>query len=791
MVRLKRLLPRNQTACETALIVLHLFRFTADVSGVTRFQWVFCQLEVIRKCPSADAVREALDSLPKSLDDTYNRILSSIDDENREDVLRILQWLCFSARPVRLDQMVEVLAVEVGQLLQLNPVRRLRNLQDIVALCPTLLCIARRSLDYWERQREFGENVLGREEVEEIKLAHLSVKEYLVSGRIRAGPTSIFDISEKSANLSIAVTCLVYLLHFDVLDLTPDAPVEFPLIVYAAEHWVQHYKAAEANASTARLDDLIVDLLATGGKCFLNWRRLYDFDCNGQRFNFTKENGQSCFGDGSPLYYASFLGLHGVVNRLLVSGVDINAQGGRHGNALQAAIHGDHENVVKLLLNNGAKIIMQRGECSGTPGALDLAVERGHDKIVEMLLSNGVDVDAQESYHSSPLMSASRNGHVQIVKSLLARGAHVQEGRTDEYTALAAASGHGHMEVVKLLVAHGADVNLRGYYCGAPLRAASSRGEVQMVKFLIANGADVNAVEAYGLTPLHAASGAGHEHIVMLLLDNGAYVNMDRERGGPLQHASKGGHENIVKLLLERGAEIDANCKSMDSALQLACYEGHERTIKLLLDNGADINKAGYFHGAALQAAATGTHSYPHVVKLLLDNGANVNGTGGIYRGALQAASTSGNRDIVELLLEKGADINMGVPHRTALKEACDALRDDIIKLLIERGANIHVGVLEGVVSQLTKFPSHTNGVVEINRLQYEARARLLLEKGAVATSDALELAAGGGLETLVKLLLYHGAVVTTEAVKVATRGGHETVVRLLLARMQKFQARL
>ena len=43
-------------------------------------------------------------------------------------------------------------------------------------------------------------------------------------------------------------------------------------------------------------------------------------------------------------------------------------------------------------------------------------------------------------------------------------------------------------------------------------------------------------------------------------------------------------------------------------------------------------------------------------MKLLLENGADVNAEGGKYRNALQAALSKGHKEIVKLLLDKGAE---------------------------------------------------------------------------------------------------------------------------------------
>jgi hypothetical protein len=148
------------------------------------------------------------------LDDTYDRILLSIGEEYAQDTLRVLQWLAFSARSLRIEEAAEVIALNSECDIRFEPERRLTDPRDLLIICSSLVVISpatiKNSYDI-------------EEEVEELKLAHFSVKEYLVSKRIQAGPASKFSILEIPATLTIAQTCLVYLLQFNKPDSwTPD-----------------------------------------------------------------------------------------------------------------------------------------------------------------------------------------------------------------------------------------------------------------------------------------------------------------------------------------------------------------------------------------------------------------------------------------------------------------------------------------------------------------------------------------------------------------------------------------
>ena len=75
-----------------------------------RFRWVFGQLEVLRRCFPV-AIRDTLNSLPETLDETYEQILLSIDKAKRNYAYRLLQCLTAAIRPLRVDELAEFLAL--------------------------------------------------------------------------------------------------------------------------------------------------------------------------------------------------------------------------------------------------------------------------------------------------------------------------------------------------------------------------------------------------------------------------------------------------------------------------------------------------------------------------------------------------------------------------------------------------------------------------------------------------------------------------------------------------------
>jgi hypothetical protein len=351
-----------------------------------------CQLDELRKCLKPNDLRRALKSLPKTLDDTYARILHSINKEdNSKDAFKILQWLAYSTRPLQLDEIVEVIAVDIEDDPKFDPENRLLEPRNILTICSSLVTTA----------------------ASELRLAHFSVKEYLVSDRV---PTE-YSIAN-CAQENIARTCLTYLLYFKgPCLLTSDNIKEFPLARYAAEHWMHHARMAGKDADRTYL--LIMELFQSKRDAYINWIRLFEPD----RPWIDPDLTRSLESVPSPLYYASLEGLIKSSGQLVEKGAEVNAEGGRHNNALQAASHRGHDAVVQRLLEVGAEVNAQGGYFGN---ALQAASYRGHDAVVQQLLEAGADVNTKGGHFHSALQAASCGGHDAVVQRLREAGAEVE-----------------------------------------------------------------------------------------------------------------------------------------------------------------------------------------------------------------------------------------------------------------------------------------------------------------------------------------------------------------------------
>jgi ankyrin repeat protein len=550
-----------------------------------RFRWAACQLDELARCLTRGRVREALRTLPKTLGETYARILRAIDGgDYSEEALKILTWLTYAKRPLTAIEVLQVTGIVLKGNHRFDEDEVLEDPKDILRICSSLVSVTAdgevSDHDATAHYITHGKMNAGPR-VMHVRLAHFSVKEYLVSS-----PACIakYRLQSQVSHDMLARSCLVYLLRFHEDEWqSPDCETGFPLARYAARCWTQHSRASGILSNQQR--DLSVKLFVSQSTAFSTWMRFFDIS---RQWDQAPDIRRAFAELPRPLYVASQEGLAHAVSAILEAGADANAQGRRCGSALQAASGGGHDKVVQILVAAGADVNAQGGQHIS---ALQVASERGYDKVVQILVAAGADVNAQGGQHISALQVASERGYDKVVQILVTAGADVNAPGGIYGSALQVASERGYDKVVQILVAAGADVNAQGGEYGSTLYVASLRGHEKVVQILATAGADVNAQGGPFGNALYIASERGHEKAVRILVTAGADVNI---QGGPfgssLQAASAGGYEKVVQILATAGADVNAQGGPFGNALYIASERGHERVVQILVTARAHIN---------------------------------------------------------------------------------------------------------------------------------------------------------------------------------------------------------
>ena len=562
------------------------------LTPLRRFRWVYCHIEALRRCFPA-SIRRTLDELPETLDGTYEQTLRGIDKQKRDYAYRLFQCLVVSERPLRVEELAELFAIQpdAETIPKYDACLRPENSEEyILSACSTLVVVVDVDLQKF------------------VQFSHFSVREYLISDRIAISEyVSRFHILPRLAHTLLARACLSVLLQLDDR-IDRDNIRNFPLALYAAEFWVGH---AQFENVSSDIQPGIECLFDKNKPHLAAWLLLHDID-DSSRFFMAPVHHAPRF--GVPLYYAALCGFRDVADRLVdAHPQDINARGGTCMTALHAAVGNGHHSVAKILLEHGADM-ESRDSRSQTP--LHVASYRGYAEVVSLLIDSGADLNAKDYNQKTPLCLASEVGTQDISRLLLENNADANHLDIYGRTPLHLATEVGHDVIARLLLDYGADVNHSDGGGVTPLHVASREGNIHIVQLLLDYNADVNHPDSDGGTPLCLASRKGYKHVAQLLLDHGANANCQDNLGStPLHFASEMGHDHIVRLLLCHGTDVNHRDSDGLTPLRLALPMGYDHIVRLLLENGADPNDPDNDGLTPLSLALD--MGYDHIVELL------------------------------------------------------------------------------------------------------------------------------------------------------------------------------
>jgi ankyrin repeat protein len=531
---------------------------------------VALQLDVLSKQRSVKDIRTAMKTLPKTLDEFYDRILLQIEEEDRDQAHIALQWIAFVVRPITLGELAEAIIVSPLTEPALDEEDRVLDCKTLLDFLPSGLVSAVEyysSTSFSSSRSDFSSisdtqyiseddeseggysnrNDMNNQNLEDvssntvIRCAHFSVKEYLVSTRILHGSAPNFQVQEMATHSLIAKTCFAYMLWIGSKEpkITDELLSDFPLLGYSARCWTSHMCALDGHIEDVHLQNLAMSFLAVDA---YSWR--------------------------------------------------IWASTGLPNGGWSA------ENLFRMLLTDRAKI-KENPEVAVHP--LTWASLFSMTSVVRLLLPRTPSIDDIQlskyswRFYGYPLYAASRFGSLETVQMLVKADASVNHPNPDYTPALWGAAEAGSYEKVKFLLDQGADVNaiaLDG--SGSALTVAVASGSKSVLELLLQYGADVNAKSEEPETALHFAASIGFLDGVQLLLDAGASINYTGQFGTALRAAVSGQNEDVVKLLLQSGADPNIESLLTKELLRIGSkYQIFGRRqcemLKLLLDSGLKV----------------------------------------------------------------------------------------------------------------------------------------------------------------------------------------------------------
>lgn len=297
---------------------------------------------------------------------------------------------------------------------------------------------------------------------------------------------------------------------------------------------------------------------------------------------------------------------------------------------------------------------------------------------------------------------------------------------------------------------------------------AAQRGFVDLAQDALALGSQVDALDREYATPaLHWAAMGGHELVVKLLLSHGANMATANNNYSTALHCAAVTSDRCDELLCPACSGVSLPCRSHAPAWEIIGMG----QVGEYFDSDSDTDSGNDGGSGGGTGTGTGdektTGRWPNfqrapygiqnerrqaIARLLLDSGADIDAMDLGGKTALCLAVRCGNRAMVELLLERGADISLGsVSWLRSI--AAGTTEEGIFRLLMER--------------------SNRNDTMKISDGELES---------------AFFKAAFSGNEEVLKSLLGHGVAPTTTDVRtcgtalhMAATGGHSNIAGILL----------
>jgi hypothetical protein len=255
-----------------------------------------------------------------------------VQPADKEMIRNTLLWLSFSVLPLTLKELADAIAIEPGSD-HLDADFRLADEADILSIGGSLINVTPSG---------------------SLRLAHLSVRDFLVSGEIRQDPSlAQFALDKREAHKEIAQHCLTYLSFRDFhkgparnMEGLRDRLRKYPLLKHASVGFSYHVREASLDDG---LQAMTSDFFSTKNRAiFMSWIQVLIAGDANSLWNVR-------VGDGAPLYYAASFGLSDVVSLLISNEHDVNAPSGRFGGtALHAAVYRGHHDTIRVLLGAGA-----------------------------------------------------------------------------------------------------------------------------------------------------------------------------------------------------------------------------------------------------------------------------------------------------------------------------------------------------------------------------------------------------------------------------------------------------
>ncbi|KAF9233917.1 ankyrin repeat-containing domain protein [Melanogaster broomeanus] len=624
------------------------------------FRWVQCQLDRLNDCRTDGDIRTVLDTLPTGLFETYERILSAIEEKEFDGAVasRALMWLVAALEPLTLSQLGEALKLELGRPTLNNDIAPMHDI-DILDICGSLL-------SYDEKSGI-------------VFLSHYSVQasEYLSSSPPLSKSLDKYFIRPSVANhqlASISIHCLIF--HDTIYPPTNSHESRRPrLLDYALESGFLHIKHIgeedesilpllfelqdQVSINPAKYAD-VVSPSQSNAECWwlttipaLVLHLIIRFGSPWLLGQYLDRHQLEVIERHNALTYAAQFGELHHATMLLDKDLDINKEG----------TFVDFRRLVSCLPLTAAAMAHRR-EHKGT--LITLFLERGSS-----LPSDIIHVVLKSTFWMTDTAS--------IIQTLMDHEADpnvLQHGGSALHSALSSSLcsySYGDCNcatIVPMLVEAGCNAQALNDDRKSPIHLAARNEHVPALQFF------VNIKAALPKDIIHdavRASDSSRRAVIKLLMDAGGDASAITETGDSPLHTllstTRGCDPALsdctcledAQLFIGAGCKWDVTNGAGQTPMYLAIRYGHLSVLRFFMDDGARL-PADIVHATVRNDGCRGSRLGPEMLRFILDSGADARvlaGTGDsalhiLFRDHCWSSSDCNCGELAQILMEAG-----------------------------------------------------------------------------------------------------------------------------------------